>query len=137
VSPRLRSALPQAALALVALLLTAWFAVLWRHEQIGRDAADRIFETPGMSDAAWERSLDQLRRAELLNPGTEWTTLRATALLLRDERAAQRLAESVARREPDNLEAWDVIYQAARGRDERRADEALAQIRRLNPPVDR
>ena len=130
-----RSVLVRAVVALVAALLAVWFVVLWRDEQIGREAADRVFQQPGMSDADWARTLDQLRRAELLNPGTEWTEQRASALLLRDKRAALRLANSVVRQEPDYLDAWVTVYKAARGLDDRRAARAAAEIRRLNPPL--
>lgn len=134
-SNRPRSLLVRVGFATMAVLLIAWFAVLWHGEQIGREAADRIFEQPGMSDADWARSLRQLRRAELLNPGTEWTEQRASALLLRDKRAALRVANSVVRREPEYLDAWVTVYQATRGRDPRRAARAAAEIRRLNPPL--
>ena len=122
-------------LVLVATLLVAWFAVLWRDARIGENAADRVFNQPGMSSAEFARALDELRQAELLNPGEEWTTLRAAALVLRDKPAAARLAQSVVRREPDNLEAWVVVLNASRGRDRQRAAEALAQVRRLSPPL--
>jgi hypothetical protein len=135
VTSRLPAGLLRAALALVAVVLIAWFAVLWRDEQLGREAANRILQNPGMSDADWSRSLDQLRQAELLNPGSQWETLRASALGQRNRRAAVRVADSIARVEPDNLRAWVVIANATRGRDERRRKQALAQIRRLNPPL--
>jgi len=123
------------ALAIVAVLLMAWSLVLFRDERIGRAAADRVLHQPGMSQSEWARSLAQLRQAELLNPGTEWDTLRAAALVLRDKRAALRVAESVVSREPEYLNAWIVVLNATRGRDTRRSAEAVAQIRRLSPPV--
>jgi hypothetical protein len=125
----------RAALALVAVLLFSWFAVLVRDDHIGREAADRLLNRPDMSDADFVHSLDQLRKAELLNPGTEWRVTRAGHLLLRDKRKAVRLAESVLRREPENLSAWVVVLNATRGRDPRRSSRAAAQIRRLNPSV--
>jgi hypothetical protein len=127
------TSLPRIALALFAVLVVAWSAVLWRNETVGYDAADRIFGNPTMTAAEWARSLDQLRDAELLDPSTKWRVSRATALLLRDRPAAARLAESVVEREPDNLEAWLVVLRATRGRDPERAAEALAQAKRLNP----
>jgi hypothetical protein len=129
------TSLSRIALALFAVLVIAWSAVLWRNENVGYDAADRIFGDPTMSDAEWADSLDALRSAELLDPSSKWRVSRATALLLRDPPAAARLAESVVDREPDNLEAWAVLYRATRGRDPGRASEALAQVRRLNPPL--
>jgi hypothetical protein len=129
----MRVLLPRIALALVAVLLVAWFTVLYRDDRIGQEAADRLHADPQMSDAEWSRQLEQLRRADLLNPQSEWLMTRANYLLLRDKPAAQRLAESVLRDEPDNLDAWRVVLFATRGRDPARASEALAQIERLDP----
>jgi hypothetical protein len=123
------------ALAIVAVLLMAWSVVLFRDERIGREAEGRVLHEPRMSQSEWARSLAQLRQAELLNPGTEWDTLRAAALVLRDKRAALRVADSVVSREPENLNAWIVVLNATRGRDARRSAQAVAQIRHLSPPV--
>jgi hypothetical protein len=126
---------PRIALALFAALVIAWSAVLWRNEVVGYDAADVIFGNPTMSDSEWAHSLDRLRDAELLDPSTKWRVSRANALLLRDPGAAAQLARSVVEREPDNLEAWSVVYRATRESEPGRAAEALAQIMRLNPPL--
>jgi hypothetical protein len=126
-----------AALLVVSLLLVAWSLVLWRDARIGSEASKRILERPSMSDSEWSRSIDQLERAELLNPGTQWEATRANALLLRDKPEARRVAESILAAEPDNLDAWIVVYQAVRGRNLRLAARAQAEIRRLNPePTD-
>jgi hypothetical protein len=132
-----RYPIARAGLALLALLLIGWFVVLARDAAIGDEAASRVHHRPGMSAAEWSSSVEQLRRAEFLNPGTEWTVKRAAYLILRDRRAALRLAEGVVRREPDYLEAWVVIWRAARGVDRARAARAAAQMRRLSPPPDR
>jgi hypothetical protein len=130
--------LPRIALVLVSVLLIGWSAVLWRDDRVGHQAADRIFGDPVMSDSEWARALAQLRDAELLDPSSRWKVSRADALLLRDKAAAARVAGTVVDHEPDNLEAWLVIYRATRDRDRRRAREALAQVKRLNPlPFDR
>lgn len=128
--------LPRAALALLALLLVAWFAVLFHDHRIGTAAAKRLFDQP---ESAAERrsSLDQLERAELLSPGNEWRTIRAGYLLRRDKVAARRLAERVVKSEPDNYNAWLVIMVAARGTDHQRWAQAMAEMRRLNPPPGR
>ena len=125
--------LPRALLALVAVAIVAWSAVLWRNDRVGYDAAGKIFGDPTMSQSEWEHSLDQLRQADLLDPGTKWEVSRASALLLRNPPAAARLAESVIAREPDNLQAWMLVYEATRVRDPARAREARAQVERLNP----
>ena len=127
--------LPRAALALVAALLTAWFATLAWSDRIGTEGRERLFEQPEMSAADYERSLDQLRRAEWLNPGTEWSVLRAGYLLRRDRRRALSVAESVVRAEPDNLAAWAIVSRATAGVDPRRSARARAEIRRLSPPL--
>jgi len=131
----LRSVLPRVLVALAATVLIAWFAVLARDEAIGGAAAERIHHRPDMDAADWARSIDPLRAAELLDPGTEWSVRRASYLVLRDKAAAARVAESVVRREPDNLDAWVALLRATRGRDPRRAQQALAQVSRLNPPL--
>jgi hypothetical protein len=129
----MRALVPRVAVALVAVLLLAWFAVLFRDNHIAQEAAHRLHEDPEMTDAEWSRQLDQLRRADLLNPQSEWRMTRANYLLLRDKRGARQLAESVLRDEPDNLDAWRTVLFATRGRDPRRASEALAEIERLDP----
>jgi hypothetical protein len=129
----MRPLLPRLALAVVAILLVAWFAVLFRDNHIAQEASDRLHANPQMSEAEWTRQLDQLRKADLLNPQSEWRMTRANYLLLRDKPAARQLAESVLRDEPDNLDAWRVVLLATRGRDPARASEALAEIERLDP----
>lgn len=130
----MRFSLVRAAVALVAALLCAWSVVLWRDQQVGGEASDRVLANPNMGDAQWEDTLDRFRSAELLDPSSDWPLARAGALLLKGDRArAARIAESVLEREPDNLQAWIVLREATVGRDPRRAAEANAQIRRLNP----
>lgn len=130
----IRSLLPRLALALVSLLLVAWFAVLARDERSARQAETRILRNPEMSAADWSDTMDQLRAAELLNPGTPWKVSRASANVLRgNKRLALRVADSVVADEPDNLAAWIVVLRAATGLDRSKAAQARAQIRRLNP----
>ncbi len=132
----MRSVLPRAAIALVALAAVAWSVVLWRGERIGRDASSRIIMNQGLSDAEWAREVERLRDAELLDPSTKWPVARAGALLQRGRRAdAARVIEDVVQREPDNVEAWIVLREAAEGRDPRQAARARMEIRRLSPPV--
>ena len=124
------------AIALVALLLFAWSAVLWRDERIGGAASERILRNPGMSDAEVAQALEDLRSADLLDPTTDWELARAGALLLRgDRREAVRLTENVLDREPDNLQAWVVLREASEGQDPARLAQANAEILRLNPPL--
>jgi hypothetical protein len=119
-------------LALMSAVLVAWFGVLARDDILAQQAAQRIHADRDESRADWTRSMDELREAEFLNPGTEWRIIRANYLLLRDaNRDALRVAESVVRREPDNLDAWEIVLKAAP--DGPRAAEARREIERLNP----
>jgi hypothetical protein len=120
-------------LALVAVALIAWFSLLARNNAIGTAASERVVDEPRMGSAEWEQVMDDLRRAELLDPSTEWSLVRAQYLLLRDKPAALRVADSVLDREPENLAAWWVVLRAARDRYPARYREATAAIRRLNP----
>ena len=124
--------LPRVIIAVVATLLVAWFIVLARDQLIGSRASTRVAEDPAMSHASWLRAMDDLRDADLLNPGTEFTVARAATLMLHDRPAAVRLADSILRREPDDVNAWSVVVAATRGRDQARFTEALRQFRRLS-----
>ena len=119
-------------IAVVATLMVAWFAVLARDQLIGTGASKRVAENPAMSHAAWARAVDELRRADLLHPGSEFRVARAATLILHDRPAAERLADSILRREPDNVEAWSILLAATRGRSEARFAEAWRQFRRLS-----
>jgi hypothetical protein len=129
-----RATLARGLLAALAVVLIAWFSLLARNHAIGTEAAERIISEPNMRPADWQRAMYDLRRAELLDPSTEWSLTRAQYLLLRDRRGAMRVADDVLRREPDNLAAWWVVLRAARDVDPERWREATAEIRRLNPP---
>jgi hypothetical protein len=126
---------PRVALALIAIVLIAWFAVLVRNQVIGQAATGRIVDASSMSTSEWRSAMDDLRRAELLDPSTTWRVGRANYLVLRDRREALEVATSVVRREPDNLAAWAVVLKASEGLDPERAAHARREIRRLNPPL--
>jgi len=122
-------------LALVALILVAWFLVLVRDQLVGHAAIHRIVDARSMSAAEWRTAMDDLRRAELLDPSTTWRVARANYLVLRDRREALRVADSVVRREPDNLAAWAVVLKAGAGLDPPRAARAAREMERLNPSL--
>ena len=128
-----RASLARIAVALVATILVAWFGVLARDQHVGNDAVGQIVDRPLMDKAAWDRVMADLGRADLLDPSSDWNMTRANYLVLRDRRGALRQAESIVRREPDNLGAWVVILETTRGRDPARAARAAREIRRLNP----
>lgn len=114
-------------------MLLAWFGVLAHDQHVGNAAVGRFVDRPLMSEAGWDRVMADLDRANLLDPSTDWSMTRANYLMLRDQGAALREADSIVRREPDNLGAWVVILETARGRDPARAALAAREIRRLNP----
>jgi hypothetical protein len=124
----------RAAIALAALLAIGWLGVLLRDEHVGASAADRIFYAPDLPPAELGRQLDRMEGARLLDPDPKVDLNRAGLLLLRGRRQeAAAIAGARARREPANLEAWRIVFQATRGTDPARAAQALAAIRRLNP----
>jgi hypothetical protein len=124
----------RAAVALVAALAIGWLGVLLRDERIGASAGVRIFYAPELPPAELGRQLDRMEGARLLDPDPKVDLNRAGLLLLRGRRAeAAAIAGAQARREPANLEAWRIVFQATRGSDPARAAQALAAIRRLNP----
>ena len=133
-----RATVARGLVALLAVALIAWFGLLARNHAIGTSASSRVVSDPGMGAADWERTMDDLDRADLLDPSSQWRLVRAQYLLLRDRRAAMAVADDVLRSEPDNLGAWWVVLRAARGIDRARWREAASEIRRLNPaPVAR
>jgi hypothetical protein len=130
----MRSGVARVVLAMLAVGLVVWSAVLWRDERIGSTAVDRILRNPDLNAAAWSDEMQSLRDAELLNPGTSWDIARAGALLQRGRAGdAERIIEDVVEREPENVEGWIVLHDVVRGRDPTRAAEARAAILRLNP----
>jgi Flp pilus assembly protein TadD len=124
----------RAGLVLAAALLVAWSAVLWRGDQIGSDASDKIIRNANLPEAAWAHEMERLRDAALLDPSTRWPVARAGALYQRGrlEQSAAVL-DDVLEKEPDNLEAWLYMREVVRGRDPAREADARAAIRRLNP----
>jgi hypothetical protein len=120
-------------IALVAILLIAWFVALARNHEIANHASDRIVSDPGMDAAQWRAAMHDFERAHLLDPSSDWSLIQAQYELLRDPAAARRRAENVLRHEPDNLSAWWVVLRATRDSDPARYREAAAAINRLNP----
>ncbi len=86
-----------------------------------------------MSEADWRRSIEQMRKADFLNPGSQWDVTRAASLLLRNPRAALSVAARVVARESDNLRAWNVVLRASRLLGDPRAARAQREVQRLNP----
>jgi cytochrome c-type biogenesis protein CcmH/NrfG len=124
----------RAGVALVALLVLVWLGVLYRDERVARRASDKIFYENPLPPAEYERQMDRLRDARLLDPDRSWQLVQVRYMLLYEQpRRAFEAAERFVRKEPDNLEGWVLLFNAARELDSGRAREAAAQIRRLNP----
>jgi hypothetical protein len=128
-----RVLLARVLIALVAILLIAWFVALARNHAIATSASDRIVSDPAMDAADWRNAMHDFERAHLFDPSSDWSLIQAQYELLRDKRAALQRAENVLREEPDNLSAWWVVLRAARDVDPARYREAVAAIHRLNP----
>jgi hypothetical protein len=118
----------------VAVLVLVWLGVLYRDERVARAASDKIFYENPLPPAEYERQMDRLRDARLLDPDRSWELVQVRYMLLYEQpRRAFEAAERFVRTEPDNLEGWVLLFNVARELDSGRAREAAAQIRRLNP----
>jgi hypothetical protein len=118
----------RAVVAVTAVLALGWLAVMERDVrlELRGSAALRSEGDP----ATLARAENDLRRANLLNPGTGPDLSRALVRRARG-RAEQSVAlvEDVVRREPDNVTAWRVLMVLAPGA----AGRSLAAQRRLDP----
>jgi cytochrome c-type biogenesis protein CcmH/NrfG len=124
----------RAAVALVAVLVLGWLGVLYRDERVARTASDKIFYENPLPPAEYERQINRLRDARLLDPDRSWQLVQVRYMLLYGQpRRAIEAAERFVRSEPDNLEGWVLLFNAARQLDSPTAREAAARIRRLNP----
>jgi predicted Zn-dependent protease len=114
--------------AALAVALIAWLAVMevdTRRQAEGVAAAQaRDF---GAADA-------DFRAARTLNPDTTPDINRAFVLQETGKRdQAVALLQDVLRREPDNLNAWGVLFQFTRDHEPATADRARAARGRLDP----
>jgi hypothetical protein len=117
---------------LAAVVVLAWLGVMERDAHLlarGVETAGRI---RGPADVA--RAEADFRGARLMNPDTAPDVGRA--LLYKAARQHDRavaLVEDVVRREPDNLNAWAVLFAFTRATDEATTQRALAARARLDP----
>jgi Tfp pilus assembly protein PilF len=122
----------RAAVALVAVLVLGWLAVMERDTRLQERAIEAsgrlaVSGNPARAEAAF-------REARFLNPDTTPDVGRAVLYLARERRpAAAALLRDVLRREPDNLTAWSVLYGVTRQSDPATARRALAARMRLDP----
>ena len=136
--------LARCALIVCAVVVLAWMLVgLHDARDLDRgsaqpkgDIADLItsLKTPGQ----FAPRIALLRSARVLTPDTRADLVIAGDYQLRhgpgDLSYALRVAQSVVRREPQNLDAWIVVLKIQQFRfDHAGVQSALAQIRRLDP----
>jgi cytochrome c-type biogenesis protein CcmH/NrfG len=124
----------RALLVLVAVLAATWLGVQAVGSAALEDATALAFRTePPPTREEIAEALDRLDRAERLNTDVRPLLARGVLLARRGDREAAAAAyREATRRAPENVEAWGLLADAARGRE---AQEALARARRLAPPV--
>jgi len=113
------------AVALVAVLAIAWLVVLERDT--------RLFANGKSHTGDLARAQHDFKRARLLSPDT--TPDLALSLLYQkhgDRSRALTAAESILRREPENLTAWAQLYSVGRN-DPATVRRVIAAVRRLDP----
>jgi hypothetical protein len=118
----------RAVVAVTAVLALGWLAVMERDVRLEQRGSAAL-QSEG-DPATLARAENDLRRANLLNPGTGPDLSRALVRRARG-RTGQSVAliEDVVRREPDNVTAWRVLMVLA----PRAAARSLAAQRRLDP----
>jgi hypothetical protein len=125
----LTPAAARALLALAAVVVLAWLAVMERNTRL--EAASLHL----LGEGHTARAEANLRDARLLNPDTTPDFRRALLYVTKrqGDRAVATL-ESVVAREPDNLQAWATLLAFGRSRhDSALVQRALAAVRRLDP----
>jgi hypothetical protein len=124
--------LVRAAVALLAVLVIAWSAVLLRDTRLQEHATD-LAQTSRQA-AALEQAVRDYEAACFLNPDTGPDVGRALALQRqRRAREAVAVAEDIVRREPENLNAWRLLSVLTIERDPARSRQAVERARALDP----
>jgi predicted Zn-dependent protease len=120
------------AVGLAALVVVAWLGAMERDARLqARGVA--AAESPHV-EGNLARAADDLRAARFLNPDTAPDVGRAAVYNAGGRwREAIALLADVLRREPDNIEAWGVLFLVARDRDPAAAARAVSARRRLDP----
>jgi hypothetical protein len=120
--------LVRAFVAVLALAAIGWLVVMERDVRLQASA----IEAADRGDHA--RAEVDLQGARLLNPDTLPDVQRAF-LYEGNGRSAEAtdLLEDVVRREPENLDAWGLLYAFTRERDPALARRAMEARRRLDP----
>jgi hypothetical protein len=118
----------RAAVAVVALLVVGWLAVLERDYRLQTRA---ITETGARGQA---RSADDLDRARFLNPDRNPDFLRALVIVGQGQyQQGKAIITGALRDEPDNLSGWNTLFLISSGRDPASVRLAIANLARLDP----
>ena len=124
------------ALAVLALLVAAGFAVAFSASRAEDRLDDLRFRPPELAQADLQRAERLERDAGRLTPGERRAILLATVQLRGGDAArALETARVAARSEPENAEAWLAVARAARAAKVPIEQEALQRLRELVPPV--
>src|SRR5919107_1671035 len=126
--------LPRLLLAACAILVLAWVGVLVRDHYVGENAANALLYESNLSDRQFDRYIERIEDSRFLNPSSSADLARGSYYLVRGRpRAAARVAERLVRSEPENAGAWRLLWAATRRLDPARAEQAAAELKRLNP----
>jgi predicted Zn-dependent protease len=122
------------ALVLCTLLVLAWTGVLVRDHYVRQSAAEPLLFETSLSEADFDRHMERLDDSRFLNPDSSVELARAEYYLFRGRpREAASVAERLVRAEPENADAWRLLWRAALETDPRRAAQAVERLRELNP----
>jgi predicted Zn-dependent protease len=121
-------------LAVVALAMVAWLAILLRDLLLIRRVAE-IARTAHPTQAQIRRGLLDARDSALLNPNRSLPLLSQAVIYqaARDSTGMIRIYERMLRAEPEDADIWYLLASTAQTRDPRLSAAALAHVRRLDP----
>jgi hypothetical protein len=122
-----------------ALLIVAWLALGLRAAQLEAEGREVLAtaEQRALTSTEVRAGLDTLRRARQFNADSD-ARLTEAALLAQQARGNEALAvaERVVEDEPENLDAWVLVYlSSAFATDAPRAASALRRVDELNPQL--
>ena len=132
--------LTAAALLVASALAIAWCAGALRSATVYEEAVETAARLQlGQGERGdVERATEAIERSRSFGPDTREKRAQALLLLATGRpRQAAELAEMVVAKEPDNLDAWGILFQATRRVDPDRSREALRRARELNPLAGR
>ena len=87
-----------------------------------------------LAEALEGASAVAIDEAQFLDPHSDWKLARAGYYLFNGRlRKAERLAEELVHKEPENISAWALLAQAASRSEPALAARAAAQLKRLDP----